>query len=448
MQLLLDHGASYSDLFTSRDHMVRTLRSNGHANTAMVLQDHRQGLAKAVAANDGAEVLHLIGVGVQHWVFVSATIMPTGPPLHMACSKGYVDIVKMILRVGAHYADGWKGQRDETPLHIAASQGHTDIIKMLLKAKAGVDGKNSEGVDALGMAVRNGHIDSAKLLLATGGANPKNTRDSKFGMTTLPFAASRNSDDILKLILIRSVSVDVTNFAGSTPLHVAANTNCPSSVRFLLAHQANTNATTNTGVSVLHLALAGGSVKVIEELLKDRRLDVNTICTWGNEPDTTALHMAAKAGYVEIALLLCKHGADVFAKTASGKMPIDLAKDNAQAPVAAYLEREMFFAERRRSDGLVAGNHSLDLPHRRASFAGRPAEDESARRGRASPLSVPQDHVRASSIPLTAPTGQGWHGDVSSMGAPVIQGNASAQNIVYHFYSTQPPPQQWARDPP
>ncbi|KAL8555750.1 hypothetical protein ACS0TY_003529 [Phlomoides rotata] len=49
-------------------------------------------------------------------------------PLHMACMGGHVDFVKVVLDLGAEFA-----QEGLSPLHIASSRGDIEIVKQVLK---------------------------------------------------------------------------------------------------------------------------------------------------------------------------------------------------------------------------------------------------------------------------------------------------------------------------
>ena len=54
-------------------------------------------------------------------------------PLHYACMKGYVDIVKILIEKNADL--NVKNKYNNTPLHIACMRGYVDIVKLLIKNK-------------------------------------------------------------------------------------------------------------------------------------------------------------------------------------------------------------------------------------------------------------------------------------------------------------------------
>ncbi|KAH9154566.1 hypothetical protein AeRB84_003362 [Aphanomyces euteiches] len=59
-------------------------------------------------------------------------------------------------------------QDGETALHLASSKGHLDIVKELLVHAASIDVANHDGVTALQRAAWYGHLETVKELLARG----------------------------------------------------------------------------------------------------------------------------------------------------------------------------------------------------------------------------------------------------------------------------------------
>ncbi|CAF1625633.1 unnamed protein product [Rotaria sp. Silwood1] len=63
--------------------------------------------------------------------------------LHVACAKGYIDVIDILIRAGANINsvdnDGW------TPLHAAAHWDKHDVIKFLLERNGDLDAKNYAG---------------------------------------------------------------------------------------------------------------------------------------------------------------------------------------------------------------------------------------------------------------------------------------------------------------
>lgn len=49
--------------------------------------------------------------------------------LHLACDKGYDDLVKLLLQIGATGSP--QDRRGRTPLHCAATSGWPDVVRYL-----------------------------------------------------------------------------------------------------------------------------------------------------------------------------------------------------------------------------------------------------------------------------------------------------------------------------
>jgi len=88
-------------------------------------------------------------------------------PLHAACFKGDLEIVKMILFKGMdiHECD----LNGSSPLHYAGAGGNTDVIKELVSMGASLHAKDAAGFTPVQIAKMRGREDAAKLLGQLGG---------------------------------------------------------------------------------------------------------------------------------------------------------------------------------------------------------------------------------------------------------------------------------------
>lgn len=68
-------------------------------------------------------------------------------PLHMAISKGDVEVVRKFIAYGANVNE--KSEEDMTPLMIAARYNKVEIMKILLENGARPNDKNEKGYTAL-----------------------------------------------------------------------------------------------------------------------------------------------------------------------------------------------------------------------------------------------------------------------------------------------------------
>ena len=54
------------------------------------------------------------------------------PPLHQACIKDELDIVKMLVNSGVDVNRG-DAEENSTPLHLACAGGHVDVVNYLIR---------------------------------------------------------------------------------------------------------------------------------------------------------------------------------------------------------------------------------------------------------------------------------------------------------------------------
>ncbi|KAJ4279617.1 hypothetical protein NW764_005478 [Fusarium oxysporum] len=84
-------------------------------------------------------------------------------PLGIACTKGFIEVVDLMLQNRADVTvtnnEGW------TPLVAASFNGHVEVVKLLLENKADITAPENRGGTAVYMASLNGHIEVVKLLL-------------------------------------------------------------------------------------------------------------------------------------------------------------------------------------------------------------------------------------------------------------------------------------------
>ncbi|CXI44126.1 acyl-CoA-binding protein, putative [Plasmodium berghei] len=65
-------------------------------------------------------------------------------PLHYACDRGFLDIVKFLIKAGANINE--EDSLGDSVLHIAAYSGKMEIIKFLINAGVNIHKKNAEGL--------------------------------------------------------------------------------------------------------------------------------------------------------------------------------------------------------------------------------------------------------------------------------------------------------------
>ncbi|KAJ3089344.1 hypothetical protein HK102_006615 [Quaeritorhiza haematococci] len=184
-------------------------QDQGHNNT---LQSQEQGDASddTPQTSDNDDSPH---------VWVNLTTSATGlVPLHYAASKGYLDVVQVLVESAGALVD-LPDPEGETSLLKAAYNGHVEVIQYLLSHSANVHHRCRDGWTALHNCGSRGHTAAAQCLIANG-ANV-NTQ-SNTGHTPLMLAASKGYLDIVEILLQHEANPLVKNKFNDTAYDLAA----------------------------------------------------------------------------------------------------------------------------------------------------------------------------------------------------------------------------------
>lgn len=212
-------------------------------------------------------------------------------PLHQACMKQNIEMVKLLLQYGAnidaHGADietpispdtEWLFLNEATPLQIACSLDNMELSQLLCDKQADARG-------ALNIACQSGSMKVAQWLLL----------DQK--------------------VDIESIAPNVL-----TPMLAACKGGHPEMAQWLFGFGANIEAIDRYNRTALHHACEGGHLEVARWLL-EHGVKTEVI----DQEGKTALHLACRAGHSEVAQLLLQHGAKINVKHNHDKTPLYVA---------------------------------------------------------------------------------------------------------------------------
>jgi len=215
LERLLDLGVPWRDQTKKRKETALHLAiANSHSAAALLLINHKTAKPTLPDADDQE-------------------------PLHLATRIGAFDLVTALLARGAKLktrsAYGWK------PLHLAAAYGHAALMANFITHGLDLDDRLSspsfkpakktndaaqqgywaeirwphEDARALHLAIEFGHVEMAKLLLASGAR--ADAPDSR-RWTPLHYAAFHCQPEIVELLLASGASADARSQDGNTPL--------------------------------------------------------------------------------------------------------------------------------------------------------------------------------------------------------------------------------------
>ncbi|OHX30768.1 hypothetical protein BWGOE5_32460 [Bacillus mycoides] len=152
-------------------------------------------IRSAIKSGNLEKVVELIGSNIE----VLHMITPFGTWLHVAASRGELNIVKKLIELGLN-VNALGGVYGGGALNVAASKGHISVVKYLLACGAELDISDPIKNPLFG-AISNGYPDIAKLLIESGiDVDVKYSGESIKGMDALAFAREQGQVEIVKVI--------------------------------------------------------------------------------------------------------------------------------------------------------------------------------------------------------------------------------------------------------
>ena len=274
---------------------------------------NRAGLTALHGAAIGGHV-DVVAKLVERGASVDAQSSDGCTPLHLAASKGDLGVVSELLRLGAKASMTVVACVSGTPLHQASAKGNKEIVSILLDAGCPIDVVDNEGQSSLHYAAAGGAVECIGSLVELG---LDVNRGDHNGWTPLHLACLCGNRQSVCKILRLGGKASITKVADKyeTPLHQAAYCGHVEIVSVLLDAGCPIDLQDLYGKNALHYAARGGSVEVIDFLVK-RGLDVNgrAIDAYGLTP----LHLACGDGKLEAVHELLRLGAKASMTVVAG----------------------------------------------------------------------------------------------------------------------------------
>ena len=337
------------------------------AENAQLWQRAKGGLFESVSLGDVEKVKTILQSTSE--VDINKTVDSKGRNLlHLACEHGHINMVRLLVSLGADVNKSGHSYRKFTPLSLAVLNNHTSIVsalvsefgcncndrvslhtacehddlsmvKTLIECGASVYSRDVYGNTLLHATARNQRKETTQALLKylTGDPNIKNAE----GRTPLHIACVCGNLDGVKLFIKHGASVNVKDNHSNTPFSLAVLNNHTSIVSALVSEfgwnpnegldRACLHGTLSLGMTktliecgantLLHLTAKYGRNETMQALIKDFESDPNIKSKEGKTP----LHIACRWGNLDGVKLLIKHGASVNDLDTHSNTPLSLA---------------------------------------------------------------------------------------------------------------------------
>jgi serine/threonine-protein phosphatase 6 regulatory ankyrin repeat subunit B len=318
------HGAAFGGFLPIVSRLVENLGADVMARSL----DGSTPIHAAVANNSVDVIVYL-----QHKADLQATDDNGSTPIFTAVREGKWESLTCLLEkcgVDLHGVDreGW------TLLHVAASKGRLDMVQYLLAMGISPNVKDNLGFTALYYSAFHNQAMCAALLQS------RTTVQEFGGLTPVQIAAANGHVPVLE-VLVTADNIDLQTEHGFTALMAAAMNGRRDAVRFLAIHGAQLELGSATGFTALHLASENGHWPVVKVLLRECEVSVEPLTV----QKCTPLMCATQNKHIKIAKKLVKRfGADPKRDSECGTAAM-MARHAAQSdesmlPFAEWLDRE------------------------------------------------------------------------------------------------------------
>ncbi|XP_045784987.1 transient receptor potential cation channel subfamily A member 1 [Maniola jurtina] len=250
-------------------------------------------------------------------------------PVHLACSQGALEIVKLMFNMQPDEKMACLTSCDVqrmTPLHCAAMFDHPDIVSYLIAEGSDINPLDKERRSPLLLAASRAGWRTVHTLISLGAdVELKDTNDRNVlhlivmnGGRLEDFAATcrkRCEESLVHLL-------NEKDNKGCSPLHYASREGHIRSLESLIKLGACINLKNNNNESPLHFAARYGRYHIANQLLDS---DKGTFII--NESDgegLTPLHIASREGHTRVVQLLLNRGA-LLHRDHNGRNPLHLA---------------------------------------------------------------------------------------------------------------------------
>ncbi|KAF3217588.1 hypothetical protein TWF106_007896 [Orbilia oligospora] len=262
--------------------------------------------------------------------------------LHQAARRGCLHTIKALLSVAKEA--GVRLDIDELdnlgrpPLYLAAETGSDKIVEFLEGQKARVDILDAQGRTFLHRAIHEGNVAAANILATR--ENTPNLNSIKDNDGNIPLhLAGENAYDAVKSLLEKELGsyLSQRNNLGRNPLHeVAASNDSAAGILGLYLQYGKPLqlrwAKDGNGENALHLAVSNGNIQMVRQLLHPDRLAKRQIEAKDKALET-ALHKAARLGYVAITQLLLEKCSSEVERDIKGRIPLHTAARGGKSEV-------------------------------------------------------------------------------------------------------------------
>ncbi|XP_046555235.1 putative ankyrin repeat protein RF_0381 [Haliotis rubra] len=300
--VLSQHSVDINSRSKSGKSPLMTTVYNGHREVVDVLVGMGANVSRV--DDDGDNVLHYACRGghvgmVKHLLSkYSIDINSRGKsgksPLMSTVYYGHIELFNVLVGMGANVSQ--VDDDGDNVLHYACRGGHVGMVKHLLsKYSIDINSRGKSGKSPLMSTVYYGHIELFNVLVGMG-ANVSQVDDD--GDNVLHWACRGGHVGMVKHLLLK-YSVDINNRGrfGRTPLMTTGYSGSIDLFTYLVSSGANVSDVDDKGDTILHRASVGGHAKMIQHIISQDIVDINSRGRYGRTPLMRAVYYGKREAF-------------------------------------------------------------------------------------------------------------------------------------------------------
>lgn len=269
-------------------------------------------------------------------------------PLHLAATGGNVAAADALLAL----PEVIRGLNDHrtygngfTPLMAAVAANQPAIVEKIVSVGGNVNQTDSSNRNSLFIAVENGNVETARLLIRLG-ADVEKSAEGGYNRTPMVHGINdRNYSEMLVLLFNSGFNIDAKDASGVTALNRAADQQNKAKMKALLDLGADPNTTNSYGRRPLDTIMDNYTYtytdhKEIIGMLVAKGADVSL--SPNPAMQYAPLHLAARNGKLDDMKMILSRNAEIDqpARTPDGMTPYLLACESGKHDAAAFLQSQ------------------------------------------------------------------------------------------------------------
>lgn len=285
-----------------REAVLRCLLAKGANPEAINVVSPLTPVLHAICNHNGSTALFLLKNGVNH----NATNNTGWHGIHMAANSGvtlalnfYIEHGYTELEISDASPASSRGLR---ALHIAVREGHEECVKVLLASGAGVDHKSflnkytpflfvAEPRYASPQKTTATMLTIAKKLVAAGAdifVKDKNGRNALFGASRL------GAIELMEFLVEKGLQLNIKDLSGNTLIHITTENDQRKSLEYLIKKGVDVCVSNDKGITPLHVAVSKCNYAIAKLLVgaSANAVDINN--KLGKTPFNEAARLAAQ----------------------------------------------------------------------------------------------------------------------------------------------------------